>query len=121
MTIGRVCNASVAFAVLPMVNDGPHLRTVFAIYPLAELMMTREECMTGQFSARIEELSEEMGWSMDRAQGYVDGGASQQSGEELSPSHRFGMDEYSKGFRTGYYTQACSLTLSSIREALEVA
>ena len=83
--------------------------------------MTREECMTGQSLARVEELSEEMGWSMDRAQGYIDGGASQQSGEDLAPSHRFGMDEYSKGFRTGYYTQACSLTLSSIRQALAVA
>ena len=77
--------------------------------------------MTGQSLTEVEALAQEMGWSIDRARGYVDGGASQQTGEDLASTHRFGMDEYSKGFRTGYYTQACSLTLSSIRQALAVA
>ena len=71
--------------------------------------------------AKVKELAEEMNWSMDRAQGYVDGGASHRNGEDLATSHRFGMDEYLKGFRTGYYTQACSLSLSSIRQALTAA
>ncbi|UCH47217.1 MAG: hypothetical protein JSU95_14115 [Betaproteobacteria bacterium] len=70
---------------------------------------------------KAKELAEEMGWSLDRAQGYVDGGTSQQNGEDLATQHRFGMDDYSKGFRTGYYTQACSLSISSIRQALAVA
>jgi hypothetical protein len=64
------------------------------------------------------ELAEEMTWTLKRAQGYVDGEISQQNGTELSESHKYGMDEYSKGFRTGYYTQACSLSITSIRDVL---
>ncbi len=77
--------------------------------------------MSGGSLVKVEELAGDMGWSLDRARGYVDGGSSQRSGEDLAPAHRFGMDEYSKGFRTGYYTQACSLSLSSIRQALVAA
>lgn len=84
-------------------------------------MMTKGGCMSERTFAKVDELVEEMGWSMERAQGYVDGGVSHQSGEDLATKHRFGMDEYSKGFRTGYYTQACSLSISSIRQALAVA
>jgi hypothetical protein len=43
---------------------------------------------------------------------------SQRNGTELSESYKYGMDEYSKGFRTGYYTQACSLSITDIRAAL---
>ena len=64
------------------------------------------------------ELAEKMCWTLKRAQGYVDGEISQQNGTELSESYRYGMDEYSKGFRTGYYTQACSLSITNIREVL---
>jgi hypothetical protein len=85
------------------------------------LMMTKEGCMSELTSSKVNDLAEEMGWTVDRAQGYVDGGVSQQCGEELPSSHRHAMDEYSKGFRTGYYTQACSLSISSIRQALTVA
>ena len=63
-------------------------------------------------------LVEEMGWSQERAQGYVDGESCQRNGLELSAEHKAGMDEYSKGFRTGYYTLACSLSAWDIREAL---
>ena len=84
-------------------------------------MMTEGGCMRERTLAQVEQLVEEMGWSMERAQGYVDGGVCHQSGEDLATNHRFGMDEYSKGFRTGYYTQACSLSISSIRQALAVA
>ena len=65
-----------------------------------------------------DELAREMGWTVDRAQGYVDGETAQQQGLELATEHRAGMDEYSKGFRTGYYTRACSLTAWEMREAL---
>ena len=64
------------------------------------------------------ELAQEMSWTLKRAQGYVDGEISQRNGTDLSESHKYGMDEYSKGFRTGYYTQACSLSVSDIRETL---
>ena len=64
------------------------------------------------------ELAQEMSWTLKRAQGYVDGEISQRNGTDLSESQKYGMDEYSKGFRTGYYTQACSLSVSDIRETL---
>ena len=63
-------------------------------------------------------LSQELDWSLDRAQGYVDGEACQLRGHELSANYQSGMDEYSKGFRTGYYTQACSLSILEMREVL---
>ena len=64
------------------------------------------------------ELAQEMGWTLKRAEGYVDGEASQREGLGLSACYRYGMDDYSKGFRTGYYTRACSLSISNIREVL---
>ena len=63
-------------------------------------------------------LSQEMDWSLERAQGYVDGEACQLRGHDLTPVHQTGMDEYSKGFRTGYYTQACSMSILEMREVL---
>ena len=71
--------------------------------------------------AKVKDFAEEMGWSMERTRGYLDGVACQQTGQVLASHHKFSMDEYSKGFRTGYYTQACSLSISSIRSALAVA
>jgi len=65
-----------------------------------------------------DELAREMGWSLDRAQGYVDGESSERSGLDLPPFHKVAMDDYSKGFRTGYYTQACSVSVRDIRESL---
>jgi hypothetical protein len=64
------------------------------------------------------ELAQEMSWTLKRAQGYVDGEISQRNGTDLSESCKYGMDEYSKGFRNGYYTCACSLSISDIRETL---
>lgn len=63
-------------------------------------------------------LAEEMGWTLDRAQGYVDGEATQLSGQDLPAYHKVAMDDYSKGFRTGYYTQACSVSLRDIQATL---
>jgi len=63
-------------------------------------------------------LAQEMGWTIERAQGYIDGEASQLSGQDISAYYKVAMDEYSKGYRTGYYTRACSISISVIREAL---
>lgn len=64
------------------------------------------------------DLAQEMGWPLQRAEGYVDGETSQREGLSLSACYKYGMDDYSKGFRTGYYTRACSLSISNIREVL---
>lgn len=63
-------------------------------------------------------LARGMGWSLERAQGFLDGEASQRRGQAMSADHRVGMDDYSKGFRTGYYTEACSVSIWDIRESL---
>ncbi len=74
--------------------------------------------MSDLLKEKRDELAQQMGWTLQRAEGYVDGETAQQSGQELPGCHKVAMDEYSKGFRTGYYTQACSLSISSIRETL---
>jgi hypothetical protein len=81
-------------------------------------MMTKGGNMKDLLTEKRNELALEMCWTLKRAQGYVDGELSQRNGTELSESYKYGMDEYSKGFRTGYYTQACSLSITDIRAAL---
>lgn len=54
-------------------------------------------------------LVEEMGWSRERAEGYVDGEIYQRRGLVISTYHKIAMEEYAQGFRTGYYKQAYSL------------
>ena len=76
--------------------------------------------MSDMLKEKRDELALEMGWTLQRAQGYVDGETVQQSGQDLPGCHKAGMDEYSKGFRTGYYTQACSLSISTIRDTLTI-
>jgi hypothetical protein len=48
-------------------------------------------------------LSERNRWSMARAQGYVDGEVSRRRGVTPSRYAQIGIDEYSLGFRAGYY------------------
>ena len=74
--------------------------------------------MSDLSSKKRDELVRELGWSLERAQGYLDGVEAQVAGQTLAPRHKVGMDDYAKGFRTGYYTQACSLNAWQIRDAL---
>jgi hypothetical protein len=94
------------------------MRTFFAFVQPAELTRVQGGEMKEISRIKRDRLAQEMGWTLERAQGYVDGEASQQCGLELSPFHRVAMDEYSKGLRTGYYTQACSLSIWTIRDCL---
>lgn len=80
--------------------------------------MKEEENMSDFMNEKRDELAQEMGWSQDRAQGYVDGESTERNGLEMPPFHKVAMDDYSKGFRTGYYTQACSVSVKDIREAV---
>ena len=74
--------------------------------------------MSDLLKRKRDKLVQEMGWTLKRAEGYVDGEASQREGLGLPACYKYGMDDYSKGFRTGYYTRACSLSISNIREVL---
>jgi hypothetical protein len=48
-------------------------------------------------------LAEQHGWSLTIAEGYVDGEACRRR-SKAPPAHTLvGMDEYSEGFRAGYY------------------
>jgi hypothetical protein len=48
-------------------------------------------------------LAERNSWSMARAQGYVDGEISRRRGATPSKYAQIGIDDYSLGFRAGYY------------------
>lgn len=65
---------------------------------------------------KSKQLAEEMGWTKERAEGYVDGETCGLRGLAISFHQKMGMDEYSKGFRTGYYKQTCSIELNDPRE-----
>jgi len=48
-------------------------------------------------------LAEVYGWSLDYAQGIVDGEISRLRGKKPSKHVLIGIDEYSLGFRAGYF------------------
>ncbi|HEX9181720.1 MAG TPA: hypothetical protein VF876_00550, partial [Burkholderiales bacterium] len=48
-------------------------------------------------------LAEKNGWSLAHAEGYVDGQAYRRRGMPPSKHAQVGIDEYSLGFRAGYY------------------
>ena len=60
-------------------------------------------------------LAEQHGWSLTIAEGYVDGEACRRRGKP-PPAHAVvGMDEYSEGFRAGYYLRSPDSTRSDSR------
>jgi hypothetical protein len=48
-------------------------------------------------------LAERNGWTLPRAEGFVDGQAYRRRGMPPSRHSQVGIDEYSLGFRAGYY------------------
>jgi len=48
-------------------------------------------------------LAEKHGWSLARAQGYVDGETFRRRGKTISRYALVGIDEYCLGFRAGYF------------------
>ena len=53
-------------------------------------------------------LAEANGWSPEHARGYVDGEAFRMRGKRPSQYALVGIDEYSQGFRAGYYERQYS-------------
>ena len=66
----------------------------------------------------MDTLAQEMGWNPRRIHGYVDGEFYQRFKQDMPGCHKVGMDEYSKGFRTGYYKRDDPLSEANIRETL---
>ena len=48
-------------------------------------------------------LAEENGWSLEFANGYVKGEISRRSSDKLSSYFMVGLDDYSLGYRAGYF------------------
>jgi hypothetical protein len=48
-------------------------------------------------------LAEQNGWSLAHAQGFVDGETSRRLGKMPTLHFRVGIDEYSLGFRAGFF------------------
>ena len=48
-------------------------------------------------------LAKARGWSVERAEGYVEGERYRRRGLPASAYHKVGLDEYCQGFRTSYY------------------
>ena len=73
------------------------------------------------YTEKSQALVNELGWTRERAMGYVDGENYQRLGLVISTYHKIAMDEYAQGFRTGYYKQAYSIPQDDIEEATAAA
>ncbi|UCD69734.1 MAG: hypothetical protein JSW48_06695 [Betaproteobacteria bacterium] len=73
------------------------------------------------FRKRSQALVAEMGWTVERAEGYVNGVMCRRRGLTLSTYHKIATDEYAQGFRTGYFNPACSLALEGDQNATAAA
>jgi hypothetical protein len=58
--------------------------------------------------SKVNVLAERNGWSIDRAQGFVDGEMARRRSTAPSIYARVGIDDYSMGFRAGYYERGTS-------------
>jgi hypothetical protein len=56
--------------------------------------------------SKVNLLAQRNGWSLARAQGFVDGEISRRRGAPPSAYARVGIDDYCLGFRSGYYERA---------------
>jgi hypothetical protein len=60
---------------------------------------------------KVKVLAQLNGWSLARAEGYLDGENFRRRGKAPSTYAQVGIDEYSLGFRAGYYER---LSLNSV-------
>jgi hypothetical protein len=58
--------------------------------------------------SKVQVLAERNGWSIARAQGFVDGEMSRHRGAPPSIYAQVGIDDYCQGFRAGYYERGKS-------------
>jgi hypothetical protein len=65
--------------------------------------------------SKVQVLAERNGWSLARAQGFVDGEISRRRGAPPSTYARVGIDEYCLGFRAGYYERGKSQPMAAAK------
>jgi hypothetical protein len=63
--------------------------------------------------SKVQVLADKNGWSLARAQGFVDGEMARRRGASPSTYARVGIDEYCLGFRAGYYERGMSRAKSA--------
>jgi hypothetical protein len=59
--------------------------------------------MENASSDKVKVLAEMNGWSLARAEGFLDGESFRRRGKTPSTYAEIGIDEYCQGFRAGYY------------------
>lgn len=64
--------------------------------------------MWSSFKETRDKICKELRCSLEFAEGYLDGKMYRRHNMEMSSKFLDGLDEYAKGFRTGYYVQACT-------------
>ena len=65
--------------------------------------------MRSSFGQSKDKTISELDCSAEFAEGYLDGKMYRRHSIELPERFQDGMDEYAKGFRAGYYVEACSV------------
>lgn len=65
--------------------------------------------MWSSFKETKDKIVSELNCTPEFAAGYLDGKMYRRHKIGLSERFRDGLDDYAKGFRTGYYMEACSL------------
>ena len=79
---------------------------------LKEEMGAAEDLSEEVFKA----LAEHYGWSREYANGFVDGEAFREQGEQLPRHAMVGIDDWALGFRTGYFRRL-GLASSKVQDA----
>jgi hypothetical protein len=74
-------------------------------------VLSKEKCQV---------LAERNGWSIERAKGFIDGEACRQRGRKPSRHAVVGIDEYSLGFRAGYYERRNGAATANLPRATDV-
>ncbi|MCC6165087.1 MAG: hypothetical protein IT182_17205 [Acidobacteria bacterium] len=54
---------------------------------------------------KLKQNAQDNGWSAAFANGFTEGQASRQRNDALTAYLRVGIDDYAKGFRTGYFAR----------------
>ena len=65
---------------------------------------------------QTDRLVQELNCTEAFAQGYLDGQMCHRYGRALSREIKVSMDEYSAGYRTGYYLEVCSRSIQPKKE-----
>jgi hypothetical protein len=60
------------------------------------------------FKEKSQVLAEQYGWSLTSAKGYVDGETFRKRRKEPPVHAMVGIDDYSEGFRAGYFSRPVS-------------